>query len=80
MSGVPLTDLCCPTCGEHFVLPLSLHSDAPEEYDFQTFTEIHHRVDWYIICPNRHKWTIQTVWRTQGRVDEVQLDRYLGTA
>ena len=35
---------------------------------------------WYILCPNGHKWTIKTIWRTADEPDSVLLDSYIGEA
>lgn len=79
MSGVSLDQLYCPTCGAQFI-DFHLYSD-PDEFDP---TESIHpiravpEVPWYVLCPNRHKWTIKTIWRSVNLPDRVQLDRYLG--
>lgn len=79
-GGVPADDLRCPTCGASY-LNFDLHSD-PEEFEILMSTEItaYPRSEWYILCPNGHKWTIKTVWRTLEQPDEVLLGRYLGEA
>ena len=76
--GVPAPELCCPTCGAQF-LDFSLRSD-PEEFEILMSREItaFPRSDWYILCPNGHKWTIKTIWRSMNEPDSVLLGRYLG--
>jgi hypothetical protein len=78
-DGVPLDQLYCPTCGDRIV-DFNMHSD-PEE--FQTTEPIRPisavaATDWYLLCPNRHKWTVTRIWRAVNYPDRVQLGRYLG--
>jgi len=80
-SGVPLDQLCCPTCGVLFQ-DFSLHTDSEEAFDpSQTVGYIQaHPAHWrrFLLCPNGHKWTVKTIWRAVNRPDHVQLDRYIG--
>jgi hypothetical protein len=39
VSGVPLNQLHCPTCGVKYE-DFNLHSDTPEDFDLQATTEI----------------------------------------
>jgi hypothetical protein len=81
-EGVPLDQLHCPTCGDRFT-DFNLHTD-PEEFQLTELvkhTEIKARgADWYMRCPQGHKWTVIKVWREFDATtpDKVQLERYLG--
>jgi len=80
-GGVPLDQLCCPTCGDLFT-DYTLHSD-PDDFDLAQIQVlgIMSRVrqsKWYILCPNRHKWTVKTLFRAQNAPDAVLLGEYLG--
>jgi hypothetical protein len=79
-EGVPLGELHCPTCGERF-RNFNLHSDRQESFALQDALEAFAQPEpWYILCPNGHKWTIKTLWRSVNKPDRVQLDRFLGMA
>jgi hypothetical protein len=81
--GVPAPELCCPTCGERFT-DFSLRSD-PEEFDIVEVKVLGivssaRQSEWYILCPNGHKWTIKTIWRSENEPDSVLLGKYIGEA
>lgn len=79
MTGVPLDQLHCPSCGVK-ILDFKLHSD-PDEFDVLALTPpiaVTPASDWYILCPRGHKWSVKTIWRAVNHPDRVQLDRYLG--
>lgn len=80
MMGVPAPELHCPTCGAQFT-DFALRSD-PEEFQVLLSREfsILPRSEWYILCPNGHKWTVKTIWRTMDEPDSVLLGKYLGEA
>jgi len=80
MMGVPAPELHCPTCGVQFV-DFTLRSD-PEEFQVQMTREIARipATPWYILCPNGHKWTIKTIWRSADEPDSLLLGSYLGEA
>lgn len=86
MSGVRVDHLCCPTCGEHYPLPLRpMVENEQEEFDImQTTRPILERPvvpwRWYVVCPNGHKWTLKTLWRTVNHPDSVLLGEYIGNA
>jgi hypothetical protein len=82
-SGVSADELHCPTCGDKFT-DLELHTEESEfgplfefthEYISVAMAKLH-----YLRCPNGHKWTVETIWRsTRGLYpDRVQLGRYIG--
>jgi hypothetical protein len=79
-GGVPATELCCPTCKEKYT-NFDLHSD-PMEFQVMLSREITRipTTPWYLLCPNGHKWTVKTVWRTAYEPDNVLLGEYLGDA
>ena len=84
MTGVPLDELYCPTCGFKIV-DFNLHSE-PEDFDYTIpFVPSRELIGikpgyayWYLLCPNDHKWSVKTLWRAPGQPDRVQLDRFLG--
>jgi hypothetical protein len=81
MSGVPLDQLYCPTCGDR-IIDFNMHSD-PDDFDIYTPTPEFLAVaatPWYLLCPRGHKWSVKTIWRAINHPDRVQLDRYLGEA
>jgi hypothetical protein len=82
--GVAVNELYCPTCGEQFTdLHLYSHSDS-EDFNVDAMQRdiiARPRVPWFMLCPNRHKWSVKLVYRIANRPDlpdRVQLDRYLG--
>jgi hypothetical protein len=78
MSGVPLDQLHCPTCGEQFT-DFRLHMDT-DVFDVDRVAESIKSVPWprYLLCPTGHKWGVKVIWRSRNRPDLVLLDRYLG--
>lgn len=80
-GGVPLHELCCPTCGNRFT-DYNLHSD-PDEFEIVQVQALGivanaRQFNWFILCPNGHKWTIKTLFRSENGPDCVLLDRYVG--
>jgi hypothetical protein len=85
-EGVRLDQLCCPTCGEPYSLPLQVTADNDlSDFDVDAaVTAIMSRpkTPWrYVVkCPNGHRWTIKQIQRMQGaiRPDKVLLGEYIG--
>lgn len=81
IDGVRVDQLCCPTCGEPYALPIV---PQPEQADFdvdQVIAPIAAMPSsrYYIRCPNGHKWTLKTLWRVHDHpFDYVLLGDYLG--
>ena len=78
--GVPATELCCPTCGEHFTDFACVQTRKSFECNMTRAIARVPATPWYILCPNGHKWTIKTIWRSADEPDDVLLGRYLGEA
>lgn len=82
VNGVRLDQLCCPTCGEPYSLPLIPKAvqdvfdvDAP----FREILSMPRRDPYYVVCPNGHQWTLKTIWRIQDHpFDYIQLGEYIG--
>lgn len=82
MSGVPLDQLHCPTCGVR-ITNYNLFSDTSDEQFIQPTKMppmVSEPVVWYIVCPNGHKWTVKMIWRAVNHPDRVQLGEYVGHA
>jgi hypothetical protein len=79
VRGVPLNQLCCPTCGEQYQ-DFVLHVESDEAFDVDRLTSEIKPVVWnrFLVCPNRHKWSVKVIWRTLNEPDKVLLGNYLG--
>jgi hypothetical protein len=80
VEGVPLNQLHCPTCGLMFN-DYNLYSDAEEFTVSQIISPIKAFAVGrkFLRCPDGHKWTVKTIWRSVHYPDHVQLGEYLGT-
>lgn len=78
--GIPLNELHCPTCG-HLFRDYKLYTD---EEDFSV-SKINSPILAFAVgrkflrCPDGHKWTVRTIWRSVPYPDYVQLGDYIGT-
>lgn len=74
------TQLYCPTCGEQF-MDLEFHVEEAVDTSIN-LTEIRDvilpRGPGYLLCPNKHKWTVKYITRAANRPDRVLLGNYLG--
>jgi hypothetical protein len=83
VAGIPLNELHCPTCGEQYQ-DFILHVESEGVFDIEKQTAdikptptAWHR---FLVCPNRHKWSVKVIWRTINEPDKVLLGSYLGDA
>jgi len=78
MSGVPLEQLCCPTCGSPFGREVR-HEEPEEEFQvFQTAITLSSPSRPYLRCWRGHKWTIKELTRIDGAPDEILLGQLIG--
>jgi hypothetical protein len=80
-EGVPLDQLCCPTCGLRF-RDYNLYSEEEEFFPAgQLLSPILAFAigKKYLRCPDSHKWSVKTIWRSVHYPDHIQLGEYLGT-
>jgi hypothetical protein len=79
-DGVELPYLYCPTCGRQFC-DWRLHWDE-EEFDLHKVSgpiAVKPTFERYLLCPNKHKWTVKMLWRSVNKPDRVLLGHYRGT-
>ncbi len=82
MSGTPISQLRCPTCGEPYSFPLVAHYEH-EVFDVDLVlgsSQVARKIGRpYIECDFGHKWTIKALSRNvYAREDEILLGEYIG--
>ena len=76
-DGVPVWQLQCPTCGDefqheiHYELPEPVFTDSLKPAAFVQANPV------YVVCKQRHQWTLKTVTRVGDR-DYVLLGDFIG--
>lgn len=79
--GVPLTELCCPTCGDRFPEQAARYELNPHyTREWRTnHSVIEPRGRPFITCKDGHQWTVKTLFvASPGAELEVLLDQYIG--
>lgn len=85
MSGVPVTQIKCPSCGERFVCHAGTNVPILYVERDDIGIEIQPRLQnvkrsryLYLHCVNGHMWSIKTLYRVQNDEDEILLDKLIG--
>jgi len=85
MRGVPIHQLCCPTCGSFFAtdedegLHVSMESEDTDPYAILVPpVQIKHGTRYFVTCKLGHRWTLRTLIRQEGLPDEILLGDFIG--
>jgi hypothetical protein len=77
--GVPLSELCCPTCGGKFLH--EPYQAKPEWNPIENPWALEVVMDEppSLVCQHDHRWAVKNLYQEDDKEMEVLLDRYLGT-
>lgn len=77
--GVPVDELCCPTCGEPFDLTVRRDGSGADWLITAPIPPVTIPSEpAYLVCSLGHAWTMKLLIRSPDAPDEILLDSYLG--